>query len=242
MSEFEERLTAAKLEAMAEFAAGAGHEINNPIAVIAGRAQLLLDGETDPQRRRELAVIHTQAMRVYEMIADMMLFARPPAPRLADCDVATVAENVVAELAGKAREKQVRLELQTCSQPFTLSADANQLAVAVQALCQNGLDAVDRGGCVSVSVERLPAANIPSEDRIAITVADDGGGIAADAQEHLFDPFYCGRPAGRRLGMGLAKAWRIVRNHRGWISVENRPTGRAMFTIVLPATVTASEH
>ncbi|HVA47042.1 MAG TPA: HAMP domain-containing sensor histidine kinase [Pirellulales bacterium] len=242
MSEFDERLTAAKLEAMAEFAAGAGHEINNPIAVIAGRAQLLLDGETDPQRRRELAVIQAQAMRVYEMIADMMLFARPPAPRLADCDMATVAENVVAELAGKAREKQVRLELQTCSQPFTLSADANQLAVAVQALCQNALDAVDRGGCVSVSVERLPAANIPGEDRIAITVADDGGGIAADAQEHLFDPFYCGRPAGRRLGMGLAKAWRIVRNHRGWISAENRPTGGAMFMMVLPATVTASEH
>src|SRR5690606_20308915 len=70
-----------KLEALAEFAAGAGHEMNNPLAVIAGRAQLLLKDETDAQKRRELAVIHAQAMRVHEMIADLMLFARPPQPR-----------------------------------------------------------------------------------------------------------------------------------------------------------------
>ena len=87
LASFTERLEQEKLESLAEFAAGAGHEINNPLAVISGRAQLFLRHEKDPERRRELAVINTQARRVHEMIADLMLFARPPEPRLATCDV-----------------------------------------------------------------------------------------------------------------------------------------------------------
>src|SRR5664279_4055523 len=84
---FAQALEREKLEAMAEFAAGAGHEINNPLTVIAGRAQLLLRGETDPERRHALALMNAQAMRVYEMIADMMLFARPPRPELQPVEV-----------------------------------------------------------------------------------------------------------------------------------------------------------
>jgi signal transduction histidine kinase len=82
-SDFQRALEFEKLEALAEFAAGAGHEINNPLTVISGRAQLLLREETNPERRHALALINAQAMRVYEMIADMMLFARPPRPELA---------------------------------------------------------------------------------------------------------------------------------------------------------------
>ncbi len=77
---FDAALEAEKLEALAEFAAGAGHEINNPLTVISGRAQLLLRDEKDPERRRTLALIRAQAVRVNEMIADMRLFARPPEP------------------------------------------------------------------------------------------------------------------------------------------------------------------
>ena len=74
-------LEAAKAEALAEFAAGAGHEINNPLATIAGRVQILLRDETDANRRQDLATIGAQALRVRDMIGDLMLFGRPPAPR-----------------------------------------------------------------------------------------------------------------------------------------------------------------
>ena len=73
---------AAKLEALAEFAAGAGHEINNPLATIIGRAQLLLKDERDPQRRQMLLAIGAQAYRIRDMIGDAMLFGRPPSPEL----------------------------------------------------------------------------------------------------------------------------------------------------------------
>jgi signal transduction histidine kinase len=232
-ADFDKRLEAAKLEAMAEFAAGAGHEINNPIAVIAGRAQLLLEGESHPQRRRELAVIHSQAMRVYEMIADMMLFARPPTPKRVACDVVALAQTVAAEVAGKSNEGDVQIVLETNTQAATVYADENQLAVALRAILENALNAVERGGHIRLRTE-APAgtSNIPG---VAIIVADDGPGISAEVREHLFDPFYCGRQAGRGLGMGLSKAWRIVTNHGGHIEVKSEGGRGAEFTIVMPA-------
>ena len=77
-TDFDERLQTAKLDSLKEFAYGAGHELNNPLANIASRAQTLLREETHPDRRRRLAAINTQAFRAHEMLADMMLFARPP--------------------------------------------------------------------------------------------------------------------------------------------------------------------
>ncbi|PQO47752.1 histidine kinase dimerization/phospho-acceptor domain-containing protein, partial [Blastopirellula marina] len=67
-----------KLASLKRLAYGASHEINNPLANIASRAQALLVDENDPDRRHELATIYAQAMRGHEMIADLMLFARPP--------------------------------------------------------------------------------------------------------------------------------------------------------------------
>lgn len=232
-ADFDKRLERAKLEAMAEFAAGAGHEINNPIAVISGRAQLLLEGESNPQRRRELAVIHSQAMRVYEMIADMMLFARPPAPNRVACDLDALARTLVAEVAGKGHDRDVEIFLETNAQSTKAHADENQLAVALRALLENALNAVERGGHIWV---RTKTSSTPSDvSVVAITISDDGPGITAEVREHLFDPFYCGRQAGRGLGMGLAKAWRIVTNHGGRIEVDSEPRRGSTFEIVLPA-------
>src|SRR5436189_173395 len=86
---FETELREAKLRALAEFAAGAGHEINNPVATIAGHVQLLLAGETDPERRQALLTIGGQAYRIRDMIGDAMLFARPPQPQQQASDLVT---------------------------------------------------------------------------------------------------------------------------------------------------------
>lgn len=230
---FDERLTAAKLAALAEFAAGAGHEINNPIAVICGRAQLLLEDETSPQRRRELAVINTQAMRVYEMISDMMLFARPPEPKLAACDVAGVARQVVLELQSRADDRQVTLRFESGDGSLAANVDATQMAVVARALCENAVAAAPRGGYVVVSVERSRVGGESGE--VLLSVSDNGPGIAPAVREHLFDPFFSGRQAGRGLGMGLAKVARIVAGHGGKIEVRTGAADGSTFTVSLPA-------
>ncbi|MFG0239980.1 MAG: histidine kinase dimerization/phospho-acceptor domain-containing protein, partial [Gimesia chilikensis] len=96
-----------KLEAMAEFAAGAGHEINNPVATIVGRVQMLLKSETDPERRQALSTIGGQAYRVRDMIGDAMLFARPPAPRPETLSLSQTIEDVLKSLQEEINQGEV---------------------------------------------------------------------------------------------------------------------------------------
>ena len=93
----------AKLQSLGELAYGASHEINNPLANISTRAQAMLAQEADPEKRRMLAIINSQAFRANEMIADMMLFARPPALVRQRVDLVALVDTVIAELQDDAR-------------------------------------------------------------------------------------------------------------------------------------------
>ncbi len=246
---FDEALEAAKLEAMAEFAAGAGHEINNPLAIISGRAQLLLQGEADAERRRELSVIAAQAFRVYEMIADMMLFARPPRPVFAPVDLSELIDRVIESLAAKAQSRQSTLRRTDRREPVRIVADRTQLIVAVRALCENALAAVGDHGRVELATEIVidptndVSTNGPSPEmtRVArLEVRDHGSGITPEVRRNIFDPFYSGRAAGRGLGLGLSKCWRIVKLHGGHIDVQSEVGQGTTFTVLLPLAPTNS--
>ena len=232
---FAQALEREKLEAMAEFAAGAGHEINNPLTVIAGRAQLLLRGETDPERRHALALISAQAMRVYEMIADMMLFARPPQPNFARFDAVQLIDLLVAELQPAAARQETVLTRIGLREPLEIEADPTQVTVAIRALLQNAFEALGNGGRVQVEVQS-------TEEAMQINVLDDGPGVSEEEHRHIFDPFYSARQAGRGLGLGLSKCWRIVTNHGGKVGAESTPGQGAKFTITLPITPKNHQH
>ena len=259
-TDFAAALEAAKLEALYQFAYGLSHEINNPLANIATRAQTLLVDERDPERRRKLATINQQAFRAHEMIADLMLFARPPALQLLPTDLAELADRIVAEMLPLAEEQGTSLVRTGASEPTLAMIDPIQLSVALRALIQNSLEAVRGGGRIEVSAESVlstqypvlstqgaphppiptphfaPIPNPQSEIRnLKLSVADTGPGIPPEIRPHIFDPFFSGREAGRGLGLGLSKAWRIVREHGGTIEADSPPTGGAVFTIALPA-------
>lgn len=228
-ADFERQLETAKLDALKEFAYGAGHEINNPLANISARAQTLLQLERDPDRRRMLATIHVQALRAHEMISDLMLFARPPRPKLQVLDVAELAGEVVEQLRSRAVENEVSLSL-SFAEVVTASADSTQIAVAISALCTNAIQACDAGGQVRVEVNRSSKFGGTAQ----ITVIDNGPGIPESIRSHIFDPFFSGREAGRGLGFGLPKCWRIVTSHGGQMEVGGGPQGGACFSIFLP--------
>jgi len=224
---FQEALQTEKLESLAEFAAGAGHEINNPLAIIGGRAQLLLEDETDAERRRELAVVTAQVKRAHEMIADMRLFARPPLPEPETLDLVALVDGLVVDLAPLAAERAISITRSGDEGPVEVEADRAQLEVALRALSKNSLEAIGHDGRVEITLRR-------GAGHVQIRVADDGAGIRPEHRRHLFDPFYSARQAGRGLGFGLSKCWRIVTNHGGRIDVESEPGQGAVFTITLP--------
>lgn len=226
-----ELLQEAKLRALAEFAAGAGHEINNPLASIIGYAQQLLAGETDPDRRHMLATIGAQAYRIRDMIGDVMLFARPPEPKPVVEDLSRVASEVAAKFSTEIAER--RIEFCTNLSPdVPILADPVQLRVVISNILRNSLEAVEAGGSIAVS----SAAVIIDGDLFAeFVVTDNGRGLSEKDREHLFDPFYSGRQAGRGLGFGLSKCWRIVTLHGGQIRVDSPAGGGAICTILWPA-------
>ncbi len=239
--DFAAALERGKLASLKELAYGAGHEINNPLANISARAQTLLTSEQDPKRRRLLASINAQAFRAHEMIADMMLFARPPQPKFERVDLTPLLARLVDELQPLAAEQGTLLAIRAPGEPVSIEADPAQIAVAVRALCVNALEALVQGGRVEVSLalpvhSRASENPLDSREYVQIIVSDNGPGIPAEVRQHIFDPFYSGREAGRGLGFGLPKCWRIVTMHGGRIAVESGAAGGARLIICLPST------
>ncbi len=207
------------LAALIEFAAAAGHEINNPLAVILGRAQLLLNREKDEAKRQSLETIAGQAMRIRDMIGDVMLFADPPPPNRQMIDVSHVIPKLVEKVTGALQHQSNRvlphLSIDLPEQ-LKLNADPNQFQTVISELLRNALHPSTEASRVILRI-----CDQPGESSVEITVKDDGRGLTKQEAAHLFDPFYSGRQAGRGLGFGLCKVWRIVEMHQGTIAIED---------------------
>lgn len=231
--DFARRLETEKLLAMKELAYGAGHEINNPLANISVRAQTLIKQEHDPERRRMLAAINGQVYRAHEMIADLMLFAQPPKLTPAETDLQALMQRTVTGLLPDAARQNSTLIVQPAETPLVVNVDPVQLALALHAMIINSLEAMGQGGRIELQARLQRAAG--GKEWAKIRICDDGPGITEEVRRHLFDPFYSGREAGRGLGFGLSKCWRIVTAHGGRIDVESLPGQGACFVILLPA-------
>jgi signal transduction histidine kinase len=211
------------LEILAEFSAGAGHEINNPLATIIGRAELLhrrlntsMSAGEVAETRRDLRIIAGQAQRIRDMIGDLMLFARPPKPKIENVDLRGLCVEAGRPFLEQAEKLGVTLRLPTEGGEVTVLGDRIQAAVVISELIRNALESVSEGGTVTVQVD--VGENPGSHTKL--TIEDNGRGLTSYDRVHLFNPFYSGRNAGRGLGFGLCKCWRILELHGGRIAIH----------------------
>lgn len=211
-----------------EMAYGLSHELNNPLANIAGRARLLAEQETDPEKRHQLATIVDQAMRGCEMIADLMLFARPPTWTISPVDVQALATHQCARArqAAAAQGLSVSLDIDTTSALPVIQADPQAMAEAVWGLVRNALEAAETTVAIRVTCD---------EAWVKLSIVDDGPGLSPKALSLAFHPYFSGREAGRGLGLGLSKASRIVALCGGSITLSNLTPQGCQATISLPA-------
>jgi signal transduction histidine kinase len=223
-------VAAARLESLREFAYGAGHEINNPLANIAARAQALLIDEIDPERRRRLATIVDQAFRARDMIGGLMVFARPPKPVPARTEVDAILAPVLDAVRPAADLKTVRLEYSPPPASCVVDVDAAHITESIRLIAVNAVEAA--AGRVVIHVATAGAGN---ETPCVVTVTDDGPGMSRDMLGRAFDPFFSGREAGRGIGLGLPKAWRLVEINGGTLDVDSRPGRGTRVSVSLPA-------
>ncbi|MDX1969023.1 MAG: HAMP domain-containing sensor histidine kinase [Planctomycetaceae bacterium] len=218
----------ARLTALAEFAAGAGHEINNPLATIVGRAQQLLRDEADPQRRHSLSLIAAQAYRIRDMIGDVMAFARPPEPVRVEVDLLQITRQAVTTLATALADSGCSVDI-SAPQAMSACVDPAQFGIVIAELVRNAQQALQSGG--GVILLRLTCEDAGD---IVLEVIDHGQGFSDLERRHAFDPFFSGRQAGRGLGFGLCKVWQIVRQHGGEIVINSPESGPTCVRVTWP--------
>ncbi len=222
---FDDHLRRSKLGALKQLAYGLSHEINNPLANISTRAQQLQRGEKDESRVAVLQRIVEQVYRAHEMIADLMFFANPPQPDCRTADLRQILSEVAEGFAEETQRQAIRLEIRSEPDPVTGNplhataiVDRVMISEAVRALVRNAIDAIGCEGTIVVSIVR-------DEQRWLIHVADSGPGLTDHARRHAFDPYFSGREAGRGLGLGLCRAYRIAKLHHGDVTLAGGPTG-----------------
>ncbi len=221
----------AHMESMAEFAAGAGHEINNPLGSIIGQTQLLLKQESQMERRQALGTIGSQAWRIRDMIGDCMLFARSPAVELQESPLGEIVREAATSTVETLEQSVECLEFDLPAMRLTVEVDVTQIETLIGHLVRNAIEASrDNDSDPEITVALNSDGNA-----VMLTVEDNGSGITDRAlRRHLFDPFYSGRQAGRGIGFGLPVCWQIVRNHGGMILMEPSNRSGARFVVVLP--------
>jgi len=221
-------------DALAEFAAGAGHEINNPLAIIGGHAQMLLDEIENPSQKRRLAVILAQVRRAYEMIADIRLFARPPKPEFVDWNPAQWLDSFCTAWVEANPETADHLHwLFTASGEIpVLQTDPAILGTAVGALLKNAEQAL--AGNANRQIDIIGRFD---SDGVTIRISDNGPGIPESIRNQIFLPYFSGRSSGRGLGFGLPKAQSLISRLGGRLTLESGP--ETVFCLFLPFTVQA---
>jgi signal transduction histidine kinase len=225
-----EIIRAKMMGTVGEMAAGAAHEMNNPLAVISGRSQLLASQLADPKQKAAAHLIAEQAHRLTDIITELMDFAKPVPPKPAEHDIADLIDRALhdAKLHNDSADRSIEV---TIGDVPNVIVDKDQIIAALLEVIENSLYATDpTKGHLNVH-----AAFDAYSLRVAVTVTDNGTGMDENTLRRAFDPFFSMRAAGRRRGMGLPKAQRWIEASGGTIKLESRPNHGTRVVILLPA-------
>ena len=219
---------AEKLASLGQLAAGAAHEINNPLTAILGYSDLLVEDDSVTERARQLGgKIREQARRTKTLVTNLLSFARQVPAQKQLLDLNTIIASAVQLRNLDLRDKNIRIELQNRSVLPAVRGDPNQLLQVFYHLISNAVDAMESGGGV------LTVSMVRDKGNVAIEFSDTGAGLKEP--DRVFDPFYTTKPVGKGTGLGLSICYGIIQEHGGRISGFNRPEGGATFRIEMPA-------
>lgn len=219
-----------RLAAVGKMAAGAAHEINNPLAIISGRAQMMMQKERDPADEKALKLIVDQCSRASKILTDLMSFARPALPKKELVNINAVVFEGLWMFESRYESRGITLHREFAESLPNVLVDGNQMQQVFVNLLMNAEHAVTPPGSVTVR-----SGLTETGDKVFVSFADTGCGIPPENLQHIFEPFFTTKEAGQGTGLGLALAYSIVKSHQGTITVKSRAGHGTTFTISLPA-------
>ncbi len=223
------------LATLGEMSAGMAHEIRNPLAALAGAMQMLRrDVALEETNARLMDIAVREATRLDAIITEFLLYARPPALNLKECDVNGVLSETLDLVRHQAASRpDIRITPQLRPGPMTARVDPDQIKQVFWNLAVNAFEAMPAGGQLTISTgRRWVGSGARSGDVIEIAFHDTGEGIKSEALDKIFLPFYTTKREGS--GLGLAAVHRIVDLHGGWIRVDSQEGKGSRFVVCLP--------
>ncbi|MEQ8316505.1 MAG: HDOD domain-containing protein [Phycisphaerales bacterium] len=229
LSAAQDRLSEAQAMArLGELAAGAAHEMNNPLTVISGRAQLLHDSAGDESIRSAAGAIVGASQLLSELISALHMFADPPKPIAKPADVQGLTRTVARSVRDR-MGSGLDLSIDAAGAPKQAMLDEGLVQRILTELLVN---AAETGAPATLCV-RID----PLDECLVFEVADRGPGLSERALRHAFDPFFSDKPAGRQPGLGLARARRLAELMNGTLTIANGRDLGAVATLSLPSSM-----
>ncbi len=236
-----------QLASVGFLAAGVSHEINNPLASIALCSESLESRLTELLEQVEddhaedvkvahdyLQMIQREAFRCKQITEKLLDFARMGDSQRHSTDLRELVDGVIdmVQHLGKYQDKQIELK---SGDPAIVQVNAQEIKQVMLNLITNGLESVDSGGKVSVSIEK-------NNQRAQLVVEDNGCGMNEEVLKHLFEPFFTRRRSGQGTGLGLSITYRIVEEHQGNIEATSAGVGKgSRFVVTLPTEFSTKE-
>ncbi len=232
----QQMIRASKMAAVGELASGVAHEINNPLASIAGYAEDLLDLFQEKQKisaedikefTEDLTTIIDQTHRCKEITQNLLDFARSGNFELIYTNINHLLEKTLLLFEPEAKFGKVQIIRKLSSEMPITETDPSQLQQVFLNLLNNAMDALEPGGTIRVVSDQ-------TDGFISIKFQDDGIGIPEQNLKRIFDPFFTTKPPGSGTGLGLSICFRIMEKLNGKLTVESQKNEGSTFTMTIP--------
>jgi signal transduction histidine kinase len=229
----QELLVSERMATVGRLSLKVAHEVRNPISAIELNAEMLQDivsarAGTDMDEAAGLVTsIRDQVNTLDALTEEYLAFARFPKAHFEEESVNQLVQELADFIRPVAQRQGLTMRVETDPAVPMLEIDRTLLRQAILNLVKNGLEALSRGG-------ELTIGSRATERGVEVFVADTGPGIPAEVGDRLFEQFFTTKPQGSGLGLSISR--QIIEEHGGELTWANRPGGGAMFTILLPRT------
>jgi signal transduction histidine kinase len=223
---------ASRLAYIGTLATGLAHEIRSPLNAIKLNLDLLKeDLKAVEESRREdfgkrLSIITREVDGLQQLLTEFLAFAKPPQLELLPTDLNRLLQDLELFVAPTCRQKHIQIVTEFQKELYPVALDQHQFGRGVVLnLLTNAMEQIGEHGTLTLRTRELP-------DHVEVQVEDNGGGVTAENEPHIFELFFSTKEHG--TGLGLAIARRIVQEHGGELELENHPGQGAKFIIRLP--------
>lgn len=243
----QELIRADKLASLGTLVAGIAHEINNPLGIIAGysealleraRERSLLDVKEFEDFPEYLRTIHNEMFRCKGILRTLLEFAKPHGGTFRELDINELIKEVILLVHHKAAKFNHNIECRLNRELPKINGDPGSLRQLFMNIVINSLYFTPEGGDIIIATKTggaLQDRRFEGQETVEVSISDTGTGIPGDILGKIFDPFFTTKPVGEGTGLGLAICHKIVEEHNGAISVESEVGKGTSFTIRLPA-------